>query len=318
MVNVMVAQRRRRADAGAPVVEELNPTYGNLIGRVEHIAQMGTLVTDFLLIKPGALHRANGGYLLLDARKLLLSPFAWEALEARHQGARDPHRAADRGAGPRSRRRRSIPSRSRSTSRWCCSATASSTTCWPRTIRTSRGLFKVQADFDDTIARSAENDHAYARLIASIVKEHGLKPVDAGGVARLIEEGARLADDREKLSIEIGRIADIVREADYWAGEAERKMIDARRTWRAPSTSSIQRADRLRDRAQETIGREHRAGRHRGRQGRPDQRPVGAAARHLRVRPAEPHHRARAHGRRAASSTSSARSSSAGRCTPRA
>jgi predicted ATP-dependent protease len=63
------------------LIEEINPTYGNVIGRVEHFAQMGTLVTDFLLIKPGALHRANGGYLLVDARRLLLSPFAWEALK---------------------------------------------------------------------------------------------------------------------------------------------------------------------------------------------------------------------------------------------
>ena len=81
MVNVMVsngdgAARRARRSSRSSI-----PTYGNLIGRVEHIAQMGTLVTDFLLIKPGALHRANGGYLLLDARKLLLSPFAWEALK---------------------------------------------------------------------------------------------------------------------------------------------------------------------------------------------------------------------------------------------
>src|SRR6185503_9243332 len=80
MVNVMVSNGDGAA-AGAPVVEELNPTHGNIIGRVEHIAQMGTLVTDFLLIKPGALHRANGGYLLLDVRKVLLSPFAWEALK---------------------------------------------------------------------------------------------------------------------------------------------------------------------------------------------------------------------------------------------
>ena len=86
MVNVMVSHGDGTSSTGAPVVEEQNPTYGNLVGRVEHIAQMGTLVTDFLLIKPGALHRANGGYLLLDARRLLLSPFAWEALEARHQG----------------------------------------------------------------------------------------------------------------------------------------------------------------------------------------------------------------------------------------
>ena len=96
MVNVMVSNGDG-APAGAPVVEELNPTYGNLIGRVEHIAQMGTLVTDFLLIKPGALHRANGGYLLIDARKLLLSPFAWEALKRAIKAPRDPHRAAGRG-----------------------------------------------------------------------------------------------------------------------------------------------------------------------------------------------------------------------------
>ena len=80
MVNVMAANGEGAA-GGAPLVEEDNPTYGNLVGRVEHFAQMGTLVTDFLLIKPGALHKANGGYLLLDARRLLLSPFAWEALK---------------------------------------------------------------------------------------------------------------------------------------------------------------------------------------------------------------------------------------------
>ena len=116
------------------------------------------------------------------------------------------------------------------------------------------GLFKVQADFDDTIARSAENDHAYARLIASIVKEHGLKPFDAAGVARIIDEGARLADDREKLSIEIGRIADIVREADYWSSQAKRKLTTRQDVARAID-EQIQRADRLRDRAQETIAR---------------------------------------------------------------
>ena len=112
----------------------------------------------------------------------------------------------------------------------------------------------MQADFDDTIARSSENDNAYARLIASIVKEHGLKPVDAAGVARIIDEGARLADDREKLSIEIGRISDIVREADYWSSQAKRKITTRQDVARAID-EHIQRADRLRDRAQETINR---------------------------------------------------------------
>jgi predicted ATP-dependent protease len=115
-------------------------------------------------------------------------------------------------------------------------------------------LFKVQADFDDTISRTSENDQAYARLIASIVREHSLKPFDSSGVARLIDEGARLADDREKLSIEIGLIADIAREADYWSGEAKRKLTTREDVARAV-VERVQRADRLRDRSQEIIDR---------------------------------------------------------------
>jgi lon-related putative ATP-dependent protease len=252
MVNVMVSNGDGTS-AGAPVVEELNPIYGNIVGRVEHIAQMGTLVTDFLLIKPGALHRANGGYLLLDARKLLLSPFAWEALK-------------------RAIKAREIRIEQPTEMSGLISTQSLDPEPIPLDIRVvllgdrelyyllsaydpdfSR-LFKVQADFDDTIARSSENDHAYARLIASIVKEHNLKPFDAAGVARLIDEGARLAEDREKLSIEIGRIADIAREADYWSGEAKRKLTTRQDVARAIE-EQIQRSDRLRDRAQETIAR---------------------------------------------------------------
>ena len=137
---------------------------------------------------------------------------------------------------------------------WCCSATASSTTCWPRTIPTSPASSRCRPISTTPSPARRENDHAYARLIASIVKEHGLKPVDAAGVARIIDEGARLADDREKLSIEIGRIADIVREADYWSGQAKRKVTTKQDVARAID-EQIQRADRLRDRAQETITR---------------------------------------------------------------
>jgi lon-related putative ATP-dependent protease len=251
LVNVMAANGD--TTTGAPVIEENNPTYGNLVGRVEHLAQMGTLVTDFLLIKPGALHRANGGYLLIDARRLLQSPFAWEALK------------------------RAIKSRQiRIEQPTEVSGLMSTQTLDPEPIPLDvkvvlfgdrelyyllsaydpdfSRLFKVQADFDDTIARSPENDNAYARLIASVVKEHSLKPLDAPAVARIIDEGARLADDREKLSIELGRIADIVREADYWAGQAGRKITGRQDVMKAIE-EQIQRADRMRDRAQETISR---------------------------------------------------------------
>ncbi len=199
---------------------------------------MGTLVTDFLLIKPGALHRANGGYLLIDARKAAAVAVCLGGAEARHQDARDPHRAAGRGVGLQhdldaDARSRAHPARRKVVLFGDRELYYMLSAADPDFSR----LFKVQADFDDSIARSAENDHAYARLIASIVKEHGLKPFDASGVARLIDEGARLADDREKLSIEIGRIADIVREADYWSHRGQAQGDGASRTWRAPSRS---------------------------------------------------------------------------------
>ena len=253
LINIMAANGGGGTQAGAPIVEENNPTYGNIVGRVEHFAQMGTLVTDFLLIKPGALHKANGGYLLVDARRLLLSPFVWEALKraikARELRIEQPTEVSGLVSTP-TLDPEPIPLDVKVVlfgDRELYYLLAAHDPDFPR-------LFKVQADFDDTIKRSSENDNAYARLIASVVKEHGLKPVDAAGVARIIDEGARLADDREKLSIELGRISDIVREADYWSNQAKRKTTGRADVNRAIE-EQIQRADRLRDRAQETINR---------------------------------------------------------------
>jgi lon-related putative ATP-dependent protease len=253
LVNVMSTKEDGGA-AGAPVVEEINPTFGNVIGRVEHLAQMGALVTDFLLIKPGALHRANGGYLLVDARRLLLSPFAWEALKraikAREIRIEQPTEMAGLSLSTQTLDPEPIPLDVKVVlfgDRELYYLLSAHDPDFPR-------VFKVQADFDDTIARSSENDNAYARLIASVVKEHGLKPLDAAAVARIIDEGARLAEDREKLSIELGRISDIVREADYWSSQASRKVTGRQDVARAIE-EQIQRADRLRDRAQETIDR---------------------------------------------------------------
>ncbi|MGH6816853.1 MAG: AAA family ATPase, partial [Hyphomicrobiaceae bacterium] len=252
MINVMVGEKADVCET--PIVEEINPSYGNLIGRIEHIAQMGALVTDFLLIKPGAFHRANGGHLLIDARKLLMSPFAWEALK-------------------RTIKAREIRIEQPAETMGLISAQTLDPEPIPLDVKVIllgdrelyyllathdpdfRRLFKVQADFDDVIERSADNDRAYSRLVASIVKEHGLKPVAADGVARIVEEGARLADDREKLSIEIGRIADLVREADYWATQADHDTIMRTDVVRAID-EHVQRADRMRDRAQEAIGRD--------------------------------------------------------------
>ena len=253
MVNPMVAHGPDD-HTGAPLIEELNPTYGNLIGRVEHIAQMGALVTDFLLIKPGSLHKANGGYLMIDARKMLMSPYAWEALKRSIKGKEIRIEQPTEMTGLMSTQSldpEPIPFETKVVllgDRELYYLLAANDPDFSR-------FFKVQADFDDSIARSPENDRAYARLIASIVQEHKLKPLDAPAVARVIEEGARLAADREKLSIEIGRIADLVREADYWAERASRKEISREDVAQAID-EAVQRSDRMRDRAQEIIERQ--------------------------------------------------------------
>jgi len=253
MINIIVAHDSKNLCA-RPIIEELNPTFGNLIGRIEHFAQMGTLVTDFLLVKPGALHRANGGYLLIDARKLLLSPFAWEALKRAVKACELKVEPPSETAGIMSTQTldpQPIPLDVKVIlfgDRELYYMLAAHDPDFDR-------LFKVQADFDDVIERSDENHLAYASLIASIVAKHNLKHVDCTGVARLIEEGARLASDRDKLSIEVGLIADIVREANFWASQAERSEISRDDVARAID-ERIQRSDRLRDRAQESIDRE--------------------------------------------------------------
>jgi lon-related putative ATP-dependent protease len=253
LINIMVSHDQPDY-CTQPIVEELNPNYGNLIGRIEHVAHMGSLVTDFLLMKPGALHRANGGYLLVDARKLLLSPFAWEALKRaiKAQKLRIEQPEETNGfVSTQSIDPEPIPLDVKVVlfgDRQLYYTLAAGDPDFNR-------LFKVQADFDDTINRTDENQQSYARLIAAIVKRHGLRHVDASGVARLIDEGSRIADDREKLSIEVGSLADLVREADYWAGETGSDLIDNQSVGRAIE-ERIQRSDRLRDRSQEGIERD--------------------------------------------------------------
>ena len=250
MVNVVIGDGR---PDGAPILEEDNPTLGNLVGRIEHLSQMGTLVTDFLLIKPGALHKANGGYLLLDARKVLLQPFAWEALKRALKGQK-------------------IAIESPAEQLSLVSTVSLEPDRIPLALKTVLfgdrmlyyllsaldpefpGLFKVAADFDDTMDHTGENADIYARLVASIVARHGLRPVDAPAVARIIDEGARLAEDSEKLTLRVEAIADILCEADYWAGEARRKTIKATDVSRAVK-ENIFRLDRLREKAQESITR---------------------------------------------------------------
>jgi len=248
-VNVLV--EHARPEPVVPIVEELHPTLSNLLGSIEYISQHGVLVTNFRLIKAGAIHRANGGFLLLDARSLLTEPFSWAALK-------------------RTLRQREI--RIEDLGRFI--GLTSTVSLEPDPIPLSVKIvlfgdrllyyllatfdpdvaehFKVLADLEDDIDRTPATEAAHARMIAALARRHGLKPVDRNGTALMIEHAARLADHANKLSLVVDQLDDVLAEADFWAGKAGRAVI-SRADVEASIEQRIRRSARLRDRAQESI-----------------------------------------------------------------
>ena len=247
-VNLLIDHSDSR---GAPVVYEDNPTYQNLIGRVEHMAQMGALLTDFSLVKAGSLHKANGGYLIMDALKVLQQPYAWEALK----------RALQAG-------QLRIESIGQMLS--LISTVSLEPEPIPLDVKVAllgdrriyyllsqldpdfNELFKVQADFDEQMDRSIDNQDLYARMIATLVHQDKLRSFDRQAVARVIEHSARVAGDSNKLSIEVRDLTNLLREASYWSKENGNGVVTAADVQKAID-AQIYRADRLRERMQETI-----------------------------------------------------------------
>ena len=242
-VNVLIESR------GAPIVYEDKPGHAALLGRIEYQAQMGTLVTDFTLIKPGALHRANGGYLILDALKVLSEPYAWEALK-------------------RALRSREVRIQSLGQELSLISTVSLEPEPVPLDVKVIlvgprlvyyllhaydpdfAELFKVAADFDEEMTRGAANDSLYARLIATLARREGLRALERAAVARVIEQQSREAADAEKLSANMQALVDLVREADYWAARAGRDVIAAEDVTRAVE-AQLARSDRIREKVLE-------------------------------------------------------------------
>ena len=238
---------------GAPVIYEDYPSYNNLIGRVEHRSELGALITDFTMIRPGALHRANGGYLIVDALKILMQPFAWEGLK----------RALQAGE-------------IRIESLAQLMSVVSTVSLEPETIPLSvkvillgephiyyllsmydpefSELFKVAVDFDYRMDRTHESQQLYARLIGSLIRVEKLRHLDRSAVARVIEHSARLLEDGEKLLTHTRSLTDILREADYWAAEQQHDTVTGEDVQQAIDTR-IFRVDRIRERMQEEIRR---------------------------------------------------------------
>ena len=250
-VNVLVDSSEAN---GAPVIYENNPSYLNVVGRIEQMAQMGALITDFTLIKPGKLHAANGGYLLLDAQKVLTSPYAWEGIK----------RALQSGEV-----------RIESPGQMLSMTSTISLEPEPIPLNVKvillgdrrlyymlaqadpefHELFKVAADFNEVLERNPENQLLYARLIAGIVQREGLKPFNKAAVARIIEYSARFVSDSERMTARMQSIVDLLEEAEYWGQKANAKTITAKHVQQAID-AQIRRLDRTRERMQEQVLRE--------------------------------------------------------------
>ena len=236
---------------GAPVYYESNPTYANLVGRVEHMTQMGALTTDFMLIKPGALHRVNGGYLILDAQRVVASPYSWEGLKRALQFHQIRIESPLEQMG-----------------------LMQTITLEPEPIPLDvkvvflgepmiyyllsaydpdfNELFKVSADFDDEIDRTPESELLYARLLATIARREHLRPFHATAVARLIEQSARATEDSERLTARIADIKGLMLEADHWAERAGAAVVEGAHVRQAVD-SRVYRLNRVEQRMREAV-----------------------------------------------------------------
>lgn len=248
-VNVLVS--RPSAQTGGAVVEEMHPTLTNLIGRIEYSARQGVLLTNFRLIKPGALHRANGGYLILDARALLSEPFSWPALK-------------------RTLRQQEITIEDVSHFMGLTGTISLEPDHIPLDLKVVlvgerllyyliaqfdpefREHFKILADFDDDMHRDENAEAMFVRFIATMLSNSRLKPLTRDGAERMVEYASRLAEASDKLSLIYDDIHDVLAESDFWSGHAGHNTV-TREDVQCALDERDRRAARLRERAQESI-----------------------------------------------------------------
>jgi lon-related putative ATP-dependent protease len=249
-VNVLVD---RGAATGAPVVAEANPTYQNLVGRIEKEAQFGALVTDFTLIRGGALHRANGGYLILRAEDVLRQPLSWDALKRalrnRELTIEEPGDWLGMAA-VRTLRPEPVPL----DLKVVLVGEQSTFYLLYGLDPDFSELFRVRADFDQSMPRTADSETQLAQTIGVICRDEKLRPFDRGALAGVIEHASRLAEDQSRLSLEFGHLSDLVREASYWAGAANQPTVTADHV-RQALAQQVYRSNLIEERLDEMIAK---------------------------------------------------------------
>lgn len=249
-VNVLVDNSEQK---GAPVVVELNPSYNNLFGRVEKEIQFGAMYTDFTMIKPGAFHRANGGYLVLPAEDVLRNLLSWDSVKrALRSGEIEIEEIGERLGflATKSLRPQPIP-------------------ISIKVVLVGRPLlyyllhsydeefpelFKVKADFDTRMACKEDNIQDFLALVSTFCNKEKLLHLDGGAAAKLLEQSARLVEDQEKLSTHFGALGDIIREASFWARQESAAQISAKHI-RQALDAKIYRSNLIEERLNEMIDR---------------------------------------------------------------
>ena len=240
---------------GAPVIVAEHPNYAHLFGRVEYRAQLGTWATDHTLVKAGAIHQASGGFLILDARKMLQEPVVWEELKRVLRRGRlgvESLSEGFHGARPISLEPEQIPIDVKVAlcgERWVYAALDAMDPDFSQ-------LFKVAADFDDEWPRNRANEVLYVRKLAAWIAEEELLPFSADALACVVEQSARLAGDAQKLSTREVEVQDLLRESDFLARQKRKQLVE-RDSVQHAITAQRHRAARLHDRLGEQMDRGH-------------------------------------------------------------
>lgn len=238
---------------GAPVVFEETPSYQNLLGKSEKEMQFGVVTTDFMMIRPGSLHKANGGYLVIPVLDLFRYPFAWEglksALKTEKVRVEEPGEQAGfistRGLKPQP-----IPLNVKV----ILIGTPEINQILHQGDPDYPSLFKVRADFDVVMDRNDISAKKYALFICTLCEKFKLKHLDNGAVAKIVEFGSRLAEDQNKLSTRFSSVADLIREANFYAVQNRAKYITVKHIEKAVE-EKLYRSNLIQQKIQELIER---------------------------------------------------------------
>jgi lon-related putative ATP-dependent protease len=238
---------------GPPIIVEPNPSWSNLFGRIDRKAFFGTYLSDHTMLKPGSVHQANGGYLIINLVDIVTKPGAWEGLKrvirTREIRLEDPMEQYGFFT-PQTLRPEPIPADLKVVITGDPAAyfmlSSYDEEFWE--------MFKVKADFDTQIDRSRENVLAYAGFICACVERERLRHFERDAVAEIVAHGSRLVDDQEKLTARFGRLRDVIVEADYWAGIEGAQRVAATHVERAIN-ERVYRLNMFEERIREMIAR---------------------------------------------------------------